>query len=139
MTILDPHIGHPGTTSVQSFFTATGAVLKTIQELGPSHAAFLLCFSAVRRRPAVLPARPGAYTLKLTWWTNLSGGHRGRVVTENRTMSGEPIDLDLNELLGLSQVAKVSKVPDKPNVLSRVLSKIGFEGPSPGSPRDRVD
>jgi hypothetical protein len=63
----------------------------------------------------------------------------GAVVTENRTTSGEPIDLDVNELFGLSQVAKVSKVPDKPNVLSRVLSKIGFEGPSPESPRDRVD
>lgn len=60
-------------------------------------------------------------------------------MTENRTTSSEAIDLDPSELLGLSQVAKVSKIPDKPDVLSRVLSKIGFEGPSPGSQRDRVD
>jgi hypothetical protein len=74
MTIFDPHIGHPGTTSVQSFFAATDAILKTIQELGPSHSAFLLCFSAVRGRPAVLPARPGAYTLKLTRRVDIGGG-----------------------------------------------------------------
>ena len=61
-------------------------------------------------------------------------------MTENRTTTGEPIDLDPNELLGLSQVAKVSRIPDEPDVLSRLLSKIGFEGPPPpGSERDPVD
>ena len=56
------------------------------------------------------------------------------------TTTGEPIDLDPNELLGLSQVAKVSRIPDKPDVLSRVLSKIGLEGPPPpGSQRDPAD
>ena len=50
-------------------------------------------------------------------------------MTENRR--GEPIDLDPSELLGLSQIAKISRTPDRPDVLSRVLSKIGFEGPPP--------
>ena len=60
-------------------------------------------------------------------------------MTGSRTVTGEPIDLDPNELLGLSQVAKVSRIADKPEVLSRVLSKIGLEGPPPGSLRDPVD
>ena len=56
------------------------------------------------------------------------------------TTTGEPIDLDPNELLGLSQVARVSRISDRPEVLSRVLSKIGFEGPPPpASLRDPVD
>jgi hypothetical protein len=54
-------------------------------------------------------------------------------MTEDRTITGEPIEFDPNELLGLSQVAKVSRIQDKPDVLGRVLSKIGLEGPSPGS------
>ena len=58
---------------------------------------------------------------------------------ENPTTTGEPIDLDPNELLGLSQVAKLSRIPNKPDVLTRVLSKIGLEGPPPGSQRDAVD
>ena len=61
-------------------------------------------------------------------------------MTESRTTTSEPIDLDPYELLGLSQVAKVSRIADKPDVLSRVLSKIGFEGPPPpGSQRNPVD
>lgn len=61
-------------------------------------------------------------------------------MTENRTTTGEPIDLDPHELLGLSQVAKVSRIPEKPDVLSRVLNKIGFEvPPPPGFQRDPVD
>ena len=39
-----------------------------------------------------------------------------------------PIDLDPNELLGLSQVAKVS---GKQEDVGRVLSKVGAEGPPP--------
>jgi hypothetical protein len=39
-----------------------------------------------------------------------------------------PIELDPKELLGLSQVAKVS---DKPAADGRLLSKIGPEGPLP--------
>ena len=40
------------------------------------------------------------------------------------------IDLDPNELLGLSQVVKVS---GKREAVGRVLSKVGFEGPPPPS------
>ena len=45
------------------------------------------------------------------------------------------MNLEPKKLLGLSQLAKVSRIPDKPEagLLSRVLSKIGFEGPAPGS------
>ena len=50
---------------------------------------------------------------------------------ENKIIADEPIELDPSELLGLSQVAKVSGVPGKP-VLGRVLNKIGPEGPHPG-------
>ena len=56
---------------------------------------------------AVLPARTGAYTLQLTNRVDW-----GWVMTDWRT-TGEPIDLDPNELLGLSQVAKVSRIPGK--------------------------
>jgi len=50
--------------------------------------------------------------------------------TDMKEDSTEPlIELDPNELLGLSQVAKVS---DKPSVDGRLLSKVG-EGP-PAAP-----
>ena len=50
--------------------------------------------------------------------------------------TGEPIDLDPNELLGLSQIAKVSEGLGKPGALGQVLSKIGPEGPPlPDLPR----
>ena len=42
---------------------------------------------------------------------------------ENKIIADEPIELDPSELLGLSQVAKVSGVPGEP-VLGRVLNKI---------------
>ena len=47
----------------------------------------------------------------------------------DRVVSDEPIDLDPNELLGLSQIAKVSEGLGKPGALGQVLSKIGPEGP----------
>ena len=52
---------------------------------------------------------------------------------ENKIIADEPIELDPSELLGLSQVAKVSGVPGEP-VLGRVLNKIGPEGPRPVDP-----
>ena len=42
--------------------------------------------------------------------------------------TGPLIDLDPNELLGLSQVVKVS---DKQGAVGRLLSKVGTEGPPP--------
>ena len=51
---------------------------------------------------------------------------------ENKIIADEPIELDPSELLGLSQVAKVSGVSGEP-VLGRVLNKIG-EGPNPVDP-----
>ena len=52
---------------------------------------------------------------------------------ENKIIADEPIELDPSELLGLSQIAKVSGVPGEP-VLGRVLNKIGPEGPGPVDP-----
>ena len=48
-------------------------------------------------------------------------------------MEEDRIELDPSELLGLSQVAKVSGVPGKP-ALGRVLNKIGEFPPLPGAP-----
>jgi hypothetical protein len=48
---------------------------------------------------------------------------------EDQFIAEEPIDLDPSELLGLSQVAKVSGVLAMPDALGRLLSKIGGEGP----------
>ena len=55
----------------------------------------------------------------------------------NRVVSDEPIDLDPNELLGLSQIAKVSGGVGKTGGLGQVLSKIGPEGPPPTDPARR--
>jgi hypothetical protein len=52
-------------------------------------------------------------------------------MNRDRVASDEPIDLDPNELLGLSQIAKVSEGLGKPGGLGRVLSKIGPEVPPP--------
>ena len=54
-------------------------------------------------------------------------------MTENQNIPEEPIDLDPSELLGLSQVAKVSGVRGTPDDLARLLSKIG-EPPPPAAP-----
>ena len=57
-------------------------------------------------------------------------------MNRDRVVSDEPIDLDPNELLGLSQIAKVSEGLGKPGALGQVLSKIGPEGPPlPDLPR----
>ena len=57
-------------------------------------------------------------------------------MNRDRAVSDEPIDLDPNELLGLSQIAKVSEGLGKPGALGQVLSKIGPEGPPlPDLPR----
>jgi hypothetical protein len=58
-------------------------------------------------------------------------------MNEGRIIAEEPIDLDPSELLGLSQVAKVSGVLGKPDTLGRLLSKVGENGP-PATGRDRV-
>lgn len=50
-------------------------------------------------------------------------------MSRDRVVSDEPIDLDPNELLGLSQIAKVSEGLGKPGALGQVLSKVGTEGP----------
>ena len=50
---------------------------------------------------------------------------------EDRIIADEPIELDPSELLGFSQVAKVSGAQGKPDDLGRLLSKIGFEGETP--------
>ena len=47
---------------------------------------------------------------------------------EDRTITTEPIELDPSELLGFSQVAKVSGVQGEPGDLGRLLSKIGLTG-----------
>ena len=47
---------------------------------------------------------------------------------EDRTITTEPIELDPSELLGFSQVAKVSGVQGEPGDLGRLLSKIGGSG-----------
>lgn len=44
---------------------------------------------------------------------------------EDRIIADEPIELDPSELLGFSQVAKVSGAQGKPDDLGRLLSKIG--------------
>jgi len=48
--------------------------------------------------------------------------------TDMEEDSTQPLDLDPDELLGLSQVAKVS---GKQEDVGRVLSKVGTEGPPP--------
>ena len=55
---------------------------------------------------------------------------------EDRIIADEPIDLDPSELLGFSQVAKVSGAQGKPDDLGRLLSKIGAAR-SPNSPAER--
>ena len=49
---------------------------------------------------------------------------------EDRIIADEPIDLDSSELLGFSQVARVSGAQGKSDDLGRLLSKIGGENPS---------
>ena len=57
---------------------------------------------------------------------------------EDRIIADEPIDLDSSELLGFSQVAKVSGAQGKPDDLGRLLSKIGALASSSGdSPATR--
>jgi len=46
---------------------------------------------------------------------------------EDRIIADEPIDLDSSELLGFSQVARVSRAQGKSDDLGRLLSKIGGE------------
>jgi len=48
---------------------------------------------------------------------------------EDRIIADEPIDLDSSELLGFSQVARVSGAQGKSDDLGRLLSKIGSENP----------
>ena len=52
----------------------------------------------------------------------------------DRIIADEPIDLNPSELLGFSQVAKVSGAQ---NDLGRLMSKIGAGGEFPDSPADR--
>lgn len=79
-----------------------------------------------------MPSKRGAYTFR-SRDLNEPGRHSGAGMTENWTIADEPIDLDPNELLGLSQIAKVSEGLGKPGALGQVLSKIGPEGPPPPS------
>jgi hypothetical protein len=56
---------------------------------------------------------------------------KGAIMQEDRIGAAELIDLDPNELLGFSQVAKVSGTQGNPDALGRLLSKIG-ENPTLG-------
>lgn len=50
----------------------------------------------------------------------------------------KPIELDPRELLGLSQVAKVSERFGKPSAPGQILNKIGPEAPPPVAPITRL-
>ena len=53
------------------------------------------------------------------WWEP----QQGVSMKEDRIIADEPIELDPSELLGFSQVAKVSGAQGKPDDLGRLLSK----------------
>jgi hypothetical protein len=104
-------VGLPNTGSLsQQNFTRCGAPLKA------PDAPFLSVVVAYQAHP----------TVRLWAITNIVLKAMGTVMKEEST---EPIvDLDPNELLGLSQVAKVS---GKWEAVGRLLSKVGAEGPPP--------
>jgi hypothetical protein len=62
----------------------------------------------------------------------------GLSMKKDRIVTGEPVELDPSELLGFSQVAKVSGGQGKPAELGRLLSKIGLEGETSGGPLGRL-
>src|SRR5262245_41772630 len=82
-------------------------------------------------RACLAPDFPRRYSL-------ISGiaasGSRGVTMKKDRITADQPIDLDSSELLGFSQVAKVSGTQGKSDDLGRLLSKIGPGGEVSGAP-----